>query len=156
MAKGNLPFRCVSIAAHVLCLRGKRASVLLLKRRGSPLHGSWQMVAGKIERGETAAQAAWREVAEETGLTPTALYSADTLELYYNIERDCIECSPAFVAFVPARAKVRLSHEHSAHQWVTVRSALKRLVFSEQRRILRHIEANFVRKKPPECLKLFI
>ena len=46
--------------------------VLLMKRVGS-LEGAWCQVAGKREEGETAWQAALRELSEETGLTPKTL-----------------------------------------------------------------------------------
>jgi len=154
MSKRNLPIRCVSIAAHVLRFKGKRAQVLLLKRRGSRLDGTWQMVAGKLEKGETAAQAAWREVQEETGLTPQTFYAGDTLECYFNHTLDLIELSPVFVAVVDAHAKVRLSKEHNAQRWVTVSAALKLLPFSEQRRVLRHIAVLFIRNKPSGLLNI--
>jgi putative (di)nucleoside polyphosphate hydrolase len=46
----------------------RRGQVLALERIDRP--GSWQLPQGGLEDGETAAQALWRELAEETGLTP--------------------------------------------------------------------------------------
>lgn len=54
-----------------------RAGVVTVIRRGdglvlaferSDVSGQWQLPQGGIERGETARQAAWRELHEETGL----------------------------------------------------------------------------------------
>jgi dATP pyrophosphohydrolase len=42
--------------------------VLLLERAAHP--GFWQSVTGSRENNETPAQTAWREIGEETGLTP--------------------------------------------------------------------------------------
>lgn len=54
------------IAAAVIIKSGR---VLLVRRRVKEGTLSWQFPAGEIERGESAGQAAVREVAEETGLT---------------------------------------------------------------------------------------
>ena len=57
---------------------------LLLKRVASVrLGGTWQAVHGRIEAGETAWQAALRELKEETGLTPTSF------RLFHVTERIC-------------------------------------------------------------------
>lgn len=55
-------------AAVSACLfRG--SSVLLVERGKPPYTGLWSPPGGSIEAGETAAEAALREVAEETGLS---------------------------------------------------------------------------------------
>ena len=55
--------RCVGAIVH------DRARRLLLIRRGQePGRGLWSVPGGRVEAGETAAQAVEREVLEETGL----------------------------------------------------------------------------------------
>ena len=57
----------------VFVLRGSGAALecLVLQRgTGGRCPGSWETVHGHIEAGETPAQAAVRELAEETGTTP--------------------------------------------------------------------------------------
>ncbi|WP_216213787.1 NUDIX hydrolase [Amycolatopsis aidingensis] len=54
------------IAAAVVV---KDAKVLLVRRRVKEGSLSWQFPAGEVEEGESAIQAAVREVREETGLT---------------------------------------------------------------------------------------
>lgn len=150
----DLPIRCNSIALYAVKGRGRAARHLLIRRAGKRLRGHWEPIAGKIEKGETAWQTALRELLEETGLAANELYSADTLEAFYSPRSDLIDLTPVFVAIVDEAARVRLSKEHDAFAWLTAAQAEEKLVFSEQRRILRHIETRFVRKKPPAILKV--
>ncbi|MBI3829981.1 MAG: NUDIX domain-containing protein [Planctomycetes bacterium] len=121
----NLRIRCNSIAAFVLKKERGHAKHLLIRRAGKRLRGHWQMVAGKIEKRETAWQAALREIGEETGLKVRELYAADTLELFYSVREDLIDVTPVFVAVVDAKARVRLSDEHDAFAWLTAAQAAK-------------------------------
>ncbi len=53
-------------AAGVVCLRGDE--VLLIRRGQPPRLGEWSLPGGRIEPGERAADAALRELGEETGV----------------------------------------------------------------------------------------
>jgi len=55
----------------VVCLKGE--SVLLIQRGTAPRKGEWSIPGGRIEPGETEAQAALRELDEETGVTANVL-----------------------------------------------------------------------------------
>lgn len=111
----EIPIR--SLAASLVAIRKTEArhEVLLLKRTQT-LNGEWCQVAGSIEEGETAWQAALRELDEETGLQPNALYSADTCEQFYEADRNAITILPVFVAFIDIAAMVTLNHEHSEYR----------------------------------------
>lgn len=125
--------------------------VLLLKRTQS-LVGEWCQVAGGIEEGEKAWQTALRELFEETGLQPNALYSADTYEQFYEPARDAVTIAPVFVAFIDESATVTLNHEHSEYRWVSFEEAVDMVPFGGQRRVLRWIEEEFVRRTPSKYL----
>jgi len=55
----------------IVCLKGE--SVLLIQRGTAPRKGEWSIPGGRIELGETEAQAAIRELDEETGVTANIL-----------------------------------------------------------------------------------
>ena len=119
----EIPIR--SFLASLVAVRETEArhEVLLLKRTQT-LIGEWCQVAGSIEEGETAWQTALRELDEETGLQPNALYSADTCEQFYEADRDAITIAPVFVAFIDNAATVTLNHEHSEYRWVSFGEAI--------------------------------
>jgi 8-oxo-dGTP diphosphatase len=57
------------LAADVVALAGDPPrSVLLVQRRFPPFQGSWALPGGFVETGERMAEAAARELAEETGV----------------------------------------------------------------------------------------
>ncbi|MEQ8862757.1 MAG: NUDIX domain-containing protein [Thalassobaculum sp.] len=142
----EIPIRCFAVSVVVMRFEKGEAQVLLL-RRTQTLAGEWCQVAGKIEDGETAWQAALREVREETGLECARLYSADICEQFYEAERDAISMLPVFVCIAHV-ADVVLNHEHSEFRWVDFDGALAMVPFAGQRHVLRHIRTEFVDREP--------
>lgn len=112
---------------------------LLLKRNRARIYEHlWQGVAGKIEPGEVAWQAALRELEEETGLTPKRLFVADQVSRFYEAHDDRINLVPVFGIEVDSE-RARLSPEHSAYKWVSLEEALKILVWRGQKSGLRAV-----------------
>lgn len=89
----EIPIRAFFSSLVAVRKTDERHEVLLLKRT-QMLVGEWCQVAGSIEEGETAWQAAIRELAEETSLKPNTLYSADTCEQFYVADHDAITIAP--------------------------------------------------------------
>ena len=106
---------------------------LILKRASTKLYEHlWQGVAGKIEAGETAPQAAIRELDEETGLKPRHMFIADHISRFYEAHDDRINLVPVFGIEVDSD-DVTLSEEHCDYKWVTLIQALDHLVWRGQK-----------------------
>lgn len=123
----------------VVVLRGADASLeVLLLQRGPDgrCPGSWEMVHGHIEAGETPAQAARREVREETGIEPEHFFNLSRVELFYQHGPDEVAMVPVFVAFLPIGAEVTLSHEHAAAKWCPPAEARQRCAWAREARAL--------------------
>ena len=107
---------------------------LILKRSETKLYEHlWQGVAGKIEEGETAPEAAIRELKEETGLDPKMMFVADHVSHFYEVHGDRINLVPVFGIEVDSD-DITLSHEHCEYKWVTLEDALDHLVWNGQKK----------------------
>ena len=62
----------------VVCIRGN--DVLLIQRGTAPRKGEWSIPGGRIEAGETEAQAALRELGEETNVSADLLTKITALD----------------------------------------------------------------------------
>lgn len=100
---------------------------------------SWQIVYGGIEPGETAIQAALRELAEETGLTPRAMAQVEYIESFYFRPKDYLLMMPVFSAEVSPADPITLNHEHDAHRWVPAADIETHFMWRTQRQALRII-----------------
>ena len=147
----EIPIRAFLVSVVAVRKIAERHEVLLLRRTQS-LAGEWCQVAGSIEDGETAWQGALRELREETNLTPKALFSADTCEQFYEADRDAITIAPVFVAFVDEASEITLNYEHSDYRWVSFDQATEMVAFGGQRRVLRWIEDEFIKRPPSKHL----
>ena len=150
----EVPIKCFAISVFLLHGTGSEIKVLMLKRTGMSLGGEWCQIAGRIEAGEAAWQAALREIREETGLVPDRFYSGDICEQFYEHDQECISLVPVFVGFMETEQEVRLNHEHTEYCWVTIDEAMELVPFSGQRKVLEHIRRNFVETEPTEWLRI--
>ncbi|MEO5810938.1 MAG: NUDIX domain-containing protein [Rhodanobacter sp.] len=150
----DIPVRCTMASIVVIRGKGDAARVLLVRRASPNLRGVWSYVAGHLEAGEMVWQCALRELVEETALRPTALYSADSCEQFYDVQAECIQLVPAFVAIVADDALVQLNGEHNAHCWLDFSAAIDALPFGGQRDLFAHVQREFVQRVPSVWLRL--
>lgn len=92
----------VTVDLAVFTIRNGALSVLLIERGDEPYLGKWALPGGFIEPDEDAATAAWRELAEETGVEQWAGH-LEQLKTYSAPDRDPRHriVSVAHVAFAP-------------------------------------------------------
>lgn len=120
-------------------VRGADATLefLLLRRAaGGRCPGSWEGVHGHIEPTERPADAARREMLEETGLAPTRLYNLSRVESFYQHGLDEVALVPVFAAFVPDDVQIRLGVEHDRYEWLPPTDARARFSWPRERRAL--------------------
>lgn len=122
------------VEAHIFREADNDLEFLLLKRSEMEIFpGLWQMVTGSIDQGEKAFETAFREIKEETGLVPEKLWLVPYINSFYSWRRNHICMVPVFAAMVNLDAPVRISHEHSAFQWVNKQKALELLAWPGQK-----------------------
>jgi dATP pyrophosphohydrolase len=103
---------------YVLRRRDGLTELLFLHRSGGRFADRWWPVTGTREPAEDPMQCALRELEEETGLRPEALYRTD---LTFPVEGGGY--LRVFVAPVDASAVVQLNWEHDDHQWCSADEA---------------------------------
>lgn len=123
------------VSAYCFRLEEDGPQYLALHRREGidRLGGTWQAVHGGIEEGETAAQAAWREVQEETGAKPMRFWELDYVETFYAPHLDALRLVPCFAAQLAQNVPVAPGAEHDAHEWLRRPAILERFLWRSQR-----------------------
>jgi dATP pyrophosphohydrolase len=154
--KEEIPVKSFMVAVYVCRIEDGIGKYLVMKRASEYLAGTWQMVTGRVEKGEKAWEAALREIKEETGLVPDRFYCANDVEIFYEIEQNCVNLVPVFVGFVGSDQEPKLSAEHSEYKWITIVEVDEYLPFEQQRKMIRSIEENFVRCPGHEFLRIDI
>jgi lipoyl(octanoyl) transferase len=145
--------RAVDLRTVSVVPLGEDGQVLLLRRQDGR-GGFWQQVTGRIEPGEAAAEAARRELGEETGA------DAPVIDLGYRhgfaLEPGLLPGPPgirlveetAFAARLPAGFRPRLSPEHAEAEWCAPDEAVARVRFAGLKRAIRLAAA--LRFDPPQ------
>ncbi|HYH86945.1 MAG TPA: NUDIX hydrolase [Pyrinomonadaceae bacterium] len=127
------------------------AGGVVFRRRGSGVEvalisvgdeGRWQLPKGLVGRGETAEQAALREVREETGLTCETIAPLDTIEYWYFSKgagpRMRFHKHVYFFLMSYVSGDVE-DHDHEVNEarWVDLEEAAGMLAFGGERKVLR-------------------
>ncbi len=111
--------------------------VLALQRAANTrCPGAWEPVHGHIEPGEEPAEAAVRELREESGLDATKLYVV-RVQPFYLRKTNSVQLAIVFAAFIDEPAPVTIAEEHCTFAWLSVDEALARFAFPGERQSLR-------------------
>ncbi|MEO1040015.1 MAG: NUDIX hydrolase [Pseudomonadota bacterium] len=106
--------------------------VLLIQRGRDPYKGQWSIPGGKIQLGETARQAALRELKEETGVEARLIGLIDVVD---SISTDwhyvLIDFAAEWTGGEPIAAD-----DAMAAEFVSVDEARERLAWDETRRVI--------------------
>ena len=96
------------VEASIFKMIGGQPLYLLLHRttREKIYPGLWQFISGSIEKNEKAADAALREISEETGFIPEAFWVAPRVLSFYDAAWDSLNLVPFFAAQI-GRASCR-------------------------------------------------
>ncbi|TAL69736.1 MAG: NUDIX domain-containing protein [Bacteroidetes bacterium] len=119
-----------TIQVHIALLdKNKEPKYLVLQRtKNSKLYPNvWQVVTGKMKKGETAISTALREIIEEISIKPKKIWSVPYVTTFYDPRRDVINIAPVFGALISKNQSVKLSKEHQQFEWLTFKDCYKRL-----------------------------
>lgn len=129
------------VAQTTIAVALKRGDRFLCLKRVPARGGFWQIVTGRIERGETPAVAAARELKEETGLALPV--RALGYEHAFALEGTARGAAPALgreVVFVaecpPGATSVIAPDEHDEHRWLGLEDARALVRHAGHRRAL--------------------
>ncbi len=118
-------------------------SLLLLKKEG---RDAYDLPKGHIEKGETAEQAAIREIKEETGLT-VQLFNHFHISTHYVFTsgKEKISKSVKFFISKTNSSKVKISEEHIGYEWAPIKKAGPMLKHKDLLKILPKV-AEYIEK----------
>ena len=104
-------------------------------------YGHWGFPKGHVERGETAAQAAQRETAEETGLANLRLLGpVETIDWYFRLRGKLIHKYCHFFLFESTLGEPspQLDEGITECRWFSLDEAQTELGYENARSVLRH------------------
>jgi dihydroneopterin triphosphate diphosphatase len=140
-----------SAEVAIFVTRNARSEVLLVHRAAS-LGSYWHTVAGGVERGETAAEAAARELREETALDGVELLPLETVVEYaYPLSEEPparralyapdVVAVPVtcFLVEAPDGWEPTLDWEHDDHRWCAPAEAVATLRWPDTAAALRRL-----------------
>ncbi len=119
---GHPPF-AVTVDLVVLTLTGDELCALVVRRGIEPYRGEWALPGGFVREDEDLSDAARRELAEETGLTPGTVH-IEQLAGYGAPDRDprMRVVTVAYLALAPDLPVPRAGTDAAEARWIPVRS----------------------------------
>ncbi len=138
------------VAVYVFRQTAGGAEILQLHRavKAGDYAQTWQVVYGGIEKGEAAAEAAQRELREETGLVPLEFFQVQYVETFYSHSKDRVMLMPVFAVRVHKTARPVLNAEHDDFRWVPIAAIADNFIWRSQREAIAIIRADIIFGSP--------
>ena len=131
------------VIVYILQHHKDETRVLFMRRSGGQFSGAWWPVAGTPKPLESPIETAFRELQEETGLTPASLY-----EFGCDIPNaDGIATLKVFVGYVTPETPIVLDYEHDDYRWLTLIEAGQQ-VPSSSKTYIEYLDEMFARQIP--------
>ncbi len=134
-------------------LREKSSGIIVFRRNQDIkyllLHyeqGHWEFSKGNIEKDESEEQTARRELVEETGIEDVKLFEGfrEKINYFYRRQGKTVSKEVIFLLGETKSKDVKLSHEHTEYNWLTLNESLELLTFDNSRKTLKNAD-NFLR-----------
>jgi len=109
--------------------------------RGDRTH--WDFPKGQIEKGESIADTAKREVEEETGIKELRILPGfkETMKYFFKFKGENIMKFVTFFLAASEEKKVKLSYEHIGFKWLPYDEAIKQLTYNNAKAILKKADS---------------
>lgn len=113
------------LSASVVLWRGDE--ILVMKRSGGFSAGGWFIPGGRLEAGERPAEAAAREVFEESGITldPATLAIVDVMSYETG---EATAHTIIYNGVCAAGTEAVINEEHTSHRWMTPEAYIARFL----------------------------
>jgi 8-oxo-dGTP pyrophosphatase MutT (NUDIX family) len=121
------------VRTHEVLIVVRRETDFLVVHRSPENDAYWHQIAGGVEDGETFAEAAMRELREETGLEA----AVQPLDAPFQYDEVHVE---SFLVDVPAGWEPVLDWEHDDYRWCSREEAAELLYWPEPAALLRSLE----------------
>lgn len=133
----DYPRMQVTVDAVILRAQEDGDEVLLIERKHAPYEGCWAIPGGFVDMDETLADAAKRELYEETGIVVEKLVQIHTFDAINRDPRDRT-ISTVFLGFANKDATIKAGDDASMADWFSM-DALPPLAFDHEQ-ILGYVE----------------
>lgn len=133
----DYPRMQVTVDAVILRAQEDGDEVLLIERKHAPYEGCWAIPGGFVDMDETLADAAKRELYEETGIVVEKLVQIHTFDAINRDPRDRT-ISTVFLGFANEDATIKAGDDASMADWFSM-DALPPLAFDHEQ-ILGYVE----------------
>lgn len=121
MSKKKFPQPSLTVDLVLFRWYRSKVEVLLIKRKQNPFKDCWALPGGFVAKGETAEQAAYRELQEETNLIASSLVP---LTLFDEPNRDPRgwTISMAYWSIVKSKTNIKAGTDAKEVQWFSIRN----------------------------------